>query len=213
MKDIAGLIACRGGSVRIPDKNIKEFVNGKSLLQIKIDQLLKLLPKVYVNSDCDKILTIAEAAGAIPIMRDSYYATSEVSINDVYAEVARLVPHEHILYAHVTSPCIKTSTIAECIDLYNSADAESVCTVQELKKFIWYNGESINYDRSKMPRSQDLPSYHTIAFAINILPKNTLLELKNIVTPNYLPVILNEVEGVDIDNELEWRVAQQLYKL
>ena len=38
MKDIAGLIACRGGSVRIPNKNIKNF-GGSSLLEIKINQL------------------------------------------------------------------------------------------------------------------------------------------------------------------------------
>lgn len=212
MKDIAGVIACRGGSIRVPYKNIKKF-GDSSLLEIKVKQLLQVVSKVYVNSDSETILNIAEQSGAIPILRDPKFATSEISINEVYSEVTKPVPHEHILFAHVTSPLIKTETIKKCIDSYNnlSTPFNSICTVQLLKKFIWYKGNSINYNANKMPRSQDLPDYHMIAFAINILPKNLLLELKNIVTPNYYPIILDEIEAMDIDNELEFKLAEYLY--
>ena len=212
MKDIEGLIACRGGSVRIPNKNIKNF-GGSSLLEIKIKQLLQVVPQVYVNSDSESILEIADKSGAIPVLRDSKYATSEVSINEVYAEVTKPVPHEHILFAHVTSPLVKISTIQHCINQYNNLPVEfdSVCTVQLLKKFIWYKGKSVNYDSSKMPRSQDLPNYHMIAFAINILPKELLLNLKNIVTNNYFPIELDEIEAMDIDDKIEFELAEYLY--
>ena len=212
MKDIAGLIACRGGSVRITNKNIKNF-GGSSLLEIKIKQLLQVVPQVYVNSDSESILEIADKSGAIPVLRDSKYATSEVSINEVYAEVTKPVPHEHILFAHVTSPLVKIPTIQHCINQYNNLPVEfdSVCTVQLLKKFIWYKGKSVNYDSSKMPRSQDLPNYHMIAFAINILPKELLLNLKNIVTNNYFPIELDEIEAMDIDDKIEFELAEYLY--
>jgi len=212
MKDIAGLIACRGGSIRIPNKNIKNF-GDSSLLEIKIKQLLQVVPQVYVNSDSEIILKAADKLGAIPVLRDPKYATSEVPINEVYAEVTKSVPHEHILFAHVTSPLIKTSTIQYCIDQYNNLPKpyDSVCTVQLLKKFIWYKGKSINYNSSKMPRSQDLPNYHMIAFAINILPKKLLLNLKNIVTNNYFPIELDEIEAMDIDNKIEFELAEYLY--
>lgn len=211
-KDIAGLIACRGGSIRIPNKNIKPFGNS-SLLEIKIQQLKHFLNNVYVNSDSDEILEIAEKLGAIPIKRDSYYATNDISINEVYANVAKNIPHEHILYAHVTSPLIELSTIETCISTYNELPIgyDSICTVQELKKFLWYQGKTINYDVNKMPRSQDLPDYHIIAFAINILPKNLLLELKNIVTPNYYPIVLNDQESIDIDTQFEFDLAEYMY--
>lgn len=212
MKDIAGLIACRGGSMRVPNKNIKVFGNS-SLLEIKINQLKNFLSKIYVNSDSDEILEIAERNGAIPIKRDLYYATNEISINEVYENVAKDVPHDHILYAHVTSPLIELSTIDKCIQIYQNLPKEydSVCTVNELKKFLWYNGKSINYDATKMPRSQDLPNYHVIAFSINILPKEYLLQIKNIVTPNYYPIVLNELESIDIDTQFEFDLAEHLY--
>lgn len=213
MKDIAGVIACRGGSIRVPHKNIKPFADS-SLLEIKINQLKQLTSQVYVNSDSDKILKLAESNGAIPIKRDPYYATSEVSMNEVYSNVTQDIPHEHILYAHVTSPLIKTSTIKACIDKYNNLEDiyDSVCTVQLLKKFIWYRGNSINYDANDMPRSQDLPDFHMIAFAINILSKKSIQYLKNIVTPNYYPIILDEIEAMDIDNNIEFELAEYLYK-
>ena len=62
-----------------------------------------------------------------------------------------------------------------------------------------------------MPRSQDLPNYHMIAFAINILPKKLLLNLKNIVTNNYFPIELDEIEAMDIDDKLEFELAEYLY--
>lgn len=212
MKDIAGLIACRGGSVRVPNKNLKPF-GGSSLLEIKIAQLKPLLNKVYVNSDSDDILNVAERLGAVPMKRSEYYATNHVPMNEVYANVACDIPHEHILYAHVTSPLIKSTTIQHCISIYNNLKSpyDSICTVQELKKFVWYKGKSINYDAFNMPRSQDLPDYHMIAFAINILPKSLLLNLQNIVTPNYYPVVLDEIEAMDIDNQVEFDLAEYLY--
>lgn len=212
-RDICGVIACRGGSVRVPNKNIRPFADS-SLLEIKVKQLKCLINKVYVNSESDDILLVAEACGAIPIKRDAVYSTNTVSINDVYKEVTKNLPHDHILFAHVTSPLITTNTINECISVYNNLPAQydSVCTVQDLKKFIWYNGKSINYEASRMPRSQDLPNYHAIAFAINILPKETLINLKNIVTPNYYPFVLDELESVDIDTPLEFEIGEFLYK-
>ena len=81
--DICGLIMARSGSQRVPNKNIRKFADS-SLLEIKIKQLSKLdgLSRVYVNSDCDEILSIADKAGAHVIKRDPYYATNSISINE-----------------------------------------------------------------------------------------------------------------------------------
>ena len=214
MKDIGGIIACKGNSRRVPNKNIRKF-GDSSLLEIKINQLKKFLDKVYVNSEDDKILEIAANAGAIPIKRDRHFSTDTISINKVYTAVTEDLPHDHILYAHVTSPLLKDETIKKCIDIYNNLDKNkrynSVCTVTELKKFIWFNNKPINYDFEKMPRSQDLPNYHTIAFAINILSKNELLKNNNIVTRQYHPVILDDIESIDIDTEHEFELAEYFY--
>ena len=82
--DIGAVIAARGGSVRVPDKNIKPF-GDTNLLEHKINQLRQLsgLSGIYVSSDSEKILNIADNSGAYSIDRDSKYCTNEVSINEV----------------------------------------------------------------------------------------------------------------------------------
>ena len=46
---------------------------------------------------------------------------------------------------------------------------DSLATVENLKKYLWHNGEPVNYNPDNHPRSQDLPNYTALNFAINVL--------------------------------------------
>tara|TARA_B100000315_G_scaffold186239_1_gene175561 strand:+ start:706 stop:909 length:204 start_codon:yes stop_codon:yes gene_type:complete len=63
-----------------------------------------------------------------------------------------------------------------------------------------------------MPRSQDLPKYYYLNFAVNILPKNLILKKKNIIGNNFYPYFLNELESFDIDTMEEFEVASKMAK-
>ena len=143
--DIGAVIAAKGTSTRVPDKNIRPF-GDTNLLELKINQLLQLegCAGPYVNSEDENILDIADMAGAIPIVRDPFYSTSEIPMNEVYKNVVQEVPHEHIMFIHITSPLIKVSTLQSCIDKYrkvvtfNHNDYDSLATVTAMHKFMWY---------------------------------------------------------------------------
>ena len=149
--DICGLIMARGGSKRVPNKNIRPFA-GSSLLQIKINQLKSLEIPVYVNSDSDEILSLAEKTGAQCIKREPYYATDTVSINEVYKNLAESVDHEHILFAHSTSPLVSKNSLTQCLVKYvegvMSPESlyDSLATVTYMHKFLWFEDMAINYD-------------------------------------------------------------------
>ena len=117
--DIAAVIAAKGTSMRVPNKNIKPF-GSTNLLEHKINQLqqVDVLKNIYINSESDNILKVASSAGAQIIKRDSYYSTNTISINEVYKNVVSNVPHEHIMFIHITSPLIKIQTLNKCIKLY-----------------------------------------------------------------------------------------------
>ena len=74
-KTISALIAVRSGSVRVKNKNIREF-NGSNLLELKIRQLKELdgLDQIVVNSNCDEMLGIAKDHGVRTVKREDYYA-------------------------------------------------------------------------------------------------------------------------------------------
>ncbi len=216
--DIAAVIAARGGSVRIPNKNIKKF-GDTNLLEHKINQLkcLKGLNGIYVSSDSARILDIADKSGAHPIIRDPEYCTCEVPINEVYQNVVSSVPHKHIMFVHITSPLITTSSLQKCIDEYKDAilssngPYDSLATVTALHKFMWNNGKPVNYNPDKMPRSQDLPNYYVLNFAVNIIPKRDIIDGKNIIGKNFFPYYLDELESFDIDNQVEFEIAEKIY--
>jgi CMP-N,N'-diacetyllegionaminic acid synthase len=216
--DIGAVIAARGGSVRVPNKNIKSF-GDTNLLEHKINQLRELdgLSGIYVSSDCEKILNIADKSGACSMVRDPKYCTSEVSINEVYKNVVINVPHRHIMFIHITSPLITVSSLQKCIDAYNDTTLigdgiyDSLATVTAMHKFMWKDGKPVNYDPNKMPRSQDLPNYYVLNFAVNILPRQDIIDGKNIIGKNFLPYYLDELESFDIDNQTEFDIAEKIY--
>lgn len=214
-KTIKALIPVRGGSERVKNKNIRPFA-GSSLLEIKIKQLQQInrLDGIIVNSDCDKMLKIAKNLKTETIKRDAYYASSNVSINEVYVNLAQNCNSDIILFVDVTNPLIKIETINLVIDTYikNLNEYDSVNTVNSIKMFLWQNGKPLNYEESKKPRSQDLPEIYAINSALNIIDKKTMIQQKAFVgkKPFLLPV--DSLEGLDIDNEIDFEFAEFMYK-
>lgn len=212
--DICGLIMARSGSRRVANKNIRGFADS-SLLEIKIRQLLQLdeLANTYVSSDSTEILDVASSAGATPIKRDPYFATSEVPINQVYKNLAESVSHEHVLFAHLTSPLVTVDTLRKCYQKYLELPSryDSLATVTEFRKFLWYNDEPVNYSPDDMPQSQDLPNYFFLNFAYNIIPRSLMIRLQNIVGKRFFPYFLSDLESVDIDTMFEFDLAGFLY--
>ena len=77
---------------------------------------------------------------------------------------------------------------------------------------MWLDGKPLNYDVKNSPNSQDLPNIFSINYGISLIKRKDMLEYKNVVTENPTFIILDEIEGVDIDTELDFEFANYLYK-
>ena len=148
------LIPVRAGSQRVKNKNIKPFA-GSNLLEIKIQQMKNIcgIDGVIVNSNSDEMLEIAKNLGAQTIKRDEYFATSSVSMNEVYKNMAQNCDCDIIVFADATNPLIANETIEECLKFYfkNRNEYDSLTTVNDIKQFMWQDGMPINYDKNKKP--------------------------------------------------------------
>ena len=209
------LIPVRAGSERVKNKNIKPFA-GSNLLSIKIQQMnsIKEIDGVIVNSNSDEMLNIAKELGAETVKREEYYATSSVSMNEVYKNMAEHCDCDVILFADATNPLVTTETVSNCIKTYieNLDKYDSLTTVNEIKQFMWQNGKPINYDKNRKPRSQDLPDIVALNHAISIIPKNLMIEKKDIIGDRPLLYKINSLEATDIDTELDFEFAEYMYK-
>lgn len=208
------LIPVRSGSVRVKNKNIKPFA-GSSLLAIKIEQMkrIKGIDGVIVNSNSDEMLELAISLGAEAVKRDEYFASSSVSMNEVYKNMAQNSNCDTIIFADATNPLIKDETIENCIKTYfdNIDKYDSLTTVNEIKQFMWQNGRPINYDAAKKPKSQDLPDIVALNHAISIIPRQLMIEKMDIIgfRPNLFKI--DSVEATDIDNEIDFEFAEFIY--
>lgn len=216
MEKYTGLIAVRKGSQRIRNKNIRSFCDS-SLLEIKIKQAKRcsLIDKVVVSSDCEKMLTVAKNLGAATHRREEYFCSNSVPMNLVYEHLAKSVVCDHVVYLHVTSPLLSDESLKKSIETYKKKINEgydSLASVEEVKKYLWCEGKPVNYDPNNHPRSQDLPSYAALNFAINIISRDRMIQRKNILGKKFYPFLLSSIESIDVDNQFEFDIAEYLYR-
>jgi len=210
---IKALIAVRSGSVRVKNKNIRPF-SGSSLLEIKIQQLLKVgnLDGIIVNSNDDAILKIASRFGVELVKREEQFAANDVPMSDVYRNMAENANSDIILYANVTNPLVPPERYDELIEFFlRGGDFDSLNSSSQVKEFMFLNGKPINYDLRNQPRSQDLPNIQALNFAISIISRKLMISQKNVVGTKPYLYDLPEIESIDIDTMLDFEIAEILY--
>jgi len=211
------IIPIRKNSQRIKNKNFINFYKGKSLLELKIEQLKKVneIDEIVVSSDSLKAKKIADKYKISFQERDKYYASSKCSGSDFFHHLALTVHGDYLMYCPCTSPIIKIKTYKKFIKKFFSLKNkfDSLNTVSILDTFMWKNNKSLNYNSFKAPNSQDLPkNYFELTFGINIISRNRMIKLKNIVGRKPKFMVLSKLESTDIDDKIDFLAAQVLYK-
>ncbi|RDU57131.1 cytidylyltransferase [Helicobacter sp. MIT 00-7814] len=212
------VIPVRSGSQRVKNKNLRSFANS-SLLEVKILQMKRIkslgfIDEIVVNSNSDEMLEIAVKLGVNVVKRDEYFATSEVSINEVVVNLAQNINSDTMILSNATSPMITDSTIITCLKTYkkNIGSYDSLATAHLCKEFLYLNQKPLNYDPKHKPRSQDLPDILVLNSALYIISRDLTIRKCDVV--GYKPYfeIIPLVESIDIDNELDFEIAEFLYK-
>lgn len=215
------IIPARGGSKRIPRKNIRPFL-GKPIIAYSIETALNsdLFEEVMVSTDDDEIIEVAKEYGAsVPFKRSADSADDYATLADVVNEVTKAYKNEgkHFDYGCCilpTSPLIKIENFKKALELLQNDDYDSVIPIvpfsypiQRALKF--YNGfvEMFNPE-NKRKRSQDLETaYHDAGqFYWFQFDKGMHSERKG-------AIILSDYEVQDIDDEEDWKLAELKYSL
>ena len=89
---------------------------------------------------------------------------------------------------------------------------DSLNSVSVEKKFLWKDAQPLNYNSNITPKSQDLPDIFSLNFAITIISREIMMERKNVVGYNPEFLELDKVEALDVDDELDFKIAEIMYK-
>lgn len=224
MKRIA-IITARGGSKRIPKKNIKDFL-GKPIIAYSIEAALSsgVFDEVMVSTDDETIAEIAKKYGAVvPFFRSSEasgdYATTADVLREVLGEYEKKGrTFDSFACIYPTAPFVTAERLKKAVELLDETKADSVQPVVKFsfppqRALVIREGKvSFNTPEYALSRSQDLePMYHDCG-QFYVCSCKAFEEQCKLVMRDTVPLEVPEEEVQDIDNLSDWRIAELKYE-
>lgn len=218
------MIPARGGSKRIPRKNVKEFL-GKPIIAYSIEAALKsgVFDEVMVSTDDEEIAEIARQYGAkIPFMRDtksSNDVTHAIELPKVVLnQYAQIGEHfDYIMMLNATAPFVTPEMIREAAALIQEKKVGQTCNVVAFdyppqRAFIVRDGElRYQFPEYMLAHSQDLEKIYHDCGQVYFFDTNSVMTQKPGEWPVY-PIIVSEEFVQDIDTETDWHMAELKYR-
>lgn len=225
MKFLA-LIPARGGSKRIPNKNIR-VLGGKPLINWSIETASEVesIVDIVVSTDSAEIAEIARAAGAlVPWLRPAELATDDsssigVCIHALDWYIKEKGQVDGLILLQPTSPFRSAQTINRGITLFQQFEHRPVVSFSGANSHPMWCYRVI--ENSIIPfikdahsiRSQDLPPAYTINGALYIASPAYLRTNASFFGNETVPMIMEDpYEMIDIDTEWDWSIAECLVK-
>ena len=220
-KTFLAIIPARGGSKRLPRKNILNFV-GKPLIAWSIEASLnsKYIDKTIVTSDDEEILEIAQNYKSNFIQRpDALASDTATSFDAIKHTIKNTQKYDYVVLLQPTSPLRDVNHIDEAIELLLKKDADAVVSVCEMDHSpLWSNrldedSNMKNFLREEVlnKRSQDLEIYYRLNGAIYICQTDKLLENKSFfLKENIFAYKMDRKTSIDIDEEIDFKIAELL---
>lgn len=224
MKNLA-IIPARGGSKRIPRKNIKFFM-GKPIIAYSIEAALHsgLFDEVMVSTDDEEIAEVARRYGAkVPFMRSTEASNDYADTADVILEVLKMYKEQGrefdtVCCIYSTAPFVTFDRLIEAYSkLTNGIDSVFTCVAYSYpiqRSLHIVDGKiSMIYPEYATFRSQDLePAYHD-AGQFYVAKKTSFIQEKTFWGKNTIGLVLSELEVQDLDTLTDWTLAEMKYEL
>lgn len=223
---VVAIITARGGSKRIPKKNIKEFM-GKPMLAYAIESAKKseIFSEVMVSTDSEEIADVARKYGAtVPFMRSEKtsndFATTYDVLEEVIDEYKKIgQSFDTICCIYPCVPFLSSKTLTDAYSLMNNNEIDAVQPVCAYPAPIeWAMRLKDNYLIPDAPekltiRSQDLQKAYFDVGMFYFCKTDVLLSEKTVVPKRTAGYIIDELECQDIDTPDDWKMAEMKYKL
>jgi pseudaminic acid cytidylyltransferase len=220
------IIPARGGSKRIPLKNIKVFA-GKPMIAHSIQTLqgTGVFDRIIVSTDSDQVARVAQQYGAeVPFIRprelaDDHTPTSPVLAHAVESLQAAGYTVDYFCCLYAAAPMAHPEYIRQGFDLIREKKVTSVFSVTSFPfpifralKMTESGHLQMFWPEHELTRSQDLPHAYHDAGQFYWLETKTFLERQRIYASDAMPVILPRHLVQDIDTPEDWQRAELMYE-
>ena len=217
-KRLVALVPMRHHSERVPGKNYRPLA-GKPLYHHILNTLLAVdaIDQVVVDTDSDLILEGLQQdfPTVTRLRRPEALRAGTVPMNDILVHDVAEVQADFYLQTHTTNPLITSETVTRAVETFfeQYPEHDSLFGVTRLQTRLYdQQGQPLNHDPNILLRTQDLPPIYEENSCIYIFPRKTLLFRQNRLGERPLMFEIPADEAWDIDEELDFTVAETLYK-
>lgn len=215
---IVALVPIRHHSERVPGKNYKPFA-GRKLYQHIVSSLLDcpLISQVVIDTDSPVIMEdVAQHFKEVTLMeRPEHLRADTTPMNDVLLNDVLHVESDYYLQTHSTNPLLSSKTIGRSLQMFleNYPMHDSLFGVTRVQNRLW-DGlvRPINHNPNILLRTQDLPPIYMENSCLYIFTRSVLETKHNRIGDRPLLFEIDPVESWDIDEDLDFRIAEFLYK-
>lgn len=217
-KRIAALVPMRHSSERVPGKNYRNFA-GKPLFFYVVESLLacKAINTVVIDTDSEVVIELAQQHfPAVTILkRPEHLRDGSIPMNDVLLNAISQVEADFYLQTHSTNPILSAATIEAAVNKFLAVYPmyDSLFTVTKRNVRFWdVLARPINHNQNILLRTQDLPPIYEENSCMYLFTKEILQRKHNRIGDRPFMFEMPEIEAQDIDVELNFKVAEFLYK-
>ena len=225
MNQSIAIITARGGSKRIPKKNIKSFC-GKPIIQYSIEAALdsKLFSEVMVSTDSEEIADIAKKSGSkVPFFRSEETSNDTSTTSDVIKEVlltygAMGQDFDYGCCIYPTAPFVTKQLLIQAMEELEKQQANTVLPIVAFsfppqRAIVIRNGfAEMQFPENLNVRSQDLETIYHDAGQFYMFRVSSFLEEGKLIGKKVFPIIRNDLQVQDIDHEDDWKIAEMKYR-
>jgi len=216
---VIAIIPARGGSKRLPGKNIKNF-HGKPLIKWSVEAALscKIIDKVIVSSDCDDILEAASLPNVVAYKRMRNLAEDATSSIDVALDVLdKFKNYDLLVWLQPTSPLRTEVQITEALNFYSLHSSGSLVSVTSYDKDPMLI-KKVNEENKLIPYIRNVEDYnknelYALNGAIYINDIKELRKRKAFVNEETIAYKMQPEYSIDIDTEIDFEMAKVLYHM
>ena len=216
MKNLKVAIPLKTNSQRVPDKNLRDFSEGRSLFDVKMEQLLKVFPAsdIYVSSEDDHAGAIVRSYGANFLKRDFALTPNDAPWTDVVHDIVNHIPAENdILWAQVTQPLF--GDFRAVVERWQAVreTSDSLAVVKRITHHVLdAKAHPLNFEFGYWHKiSQELPTLYEVTWACFCM-RREMVDATGYQIGRKPFLFETDAPLVDIDTLQDFEVAGILYR-
>ena len=222
MRDLGRVVAhipARAGSKRVKAKNLR-YIDGKPLLAYSVECAIAadVCDEVYVNSDSEDMIALAESLGAKGYKRNRELASDTASGDEFTYDFIKTMRPDTLVMISPVCPLITVVEVKAALERFQNSDCDTLITCESTQMQTFCDGKEVNIDLStQLAPTQENPIVHILNWAVTVWDAKKFVENYENFGSAYIGkkrelLTIDPIKAVKISKESDFELAESLLK-